>query len=626
MIRSSTRVMRGFSRILAVLGISAAAASPSLAQETPGSTLVTRFAADGATAEQLALSVTNSLELTLRLAGVPNVERADYLMPEVSLSATTGFYARAEARRAVFGAIQPRQAGGYVIQAGVWSAETDEVSELTAEIDSVFGIFDLADDLALDIAAEVVGRDLAFATIEIENTEHLGAIAVYVDGQLVARDETEIQILAGSRTVTVARPGPLGDQPFEEFNLALEAGQTHRIALEPPPETVAEAGAEDEAAEPKSSGAGLLRQSATEETETGSLLVETSPPGATVLLDGERIGTTPLEAFGVETGRYELALERPMFRPTIAAVDVLAGQPATLSQPLELDLEHPEVAVRLITPAAPSIASLTTTAMKAAYITWIFTSGHPWRWTSVFTGDPPFAAMDLAAVGMLHAGSLLAHDPTVGILLSLGNAVLLAGPPVVATLTSEITGRDITQNSLYTGVAGTAAYLGSAAFALYDLAFTPAAAQRRNERLTGRIQETGEIPEATSAPRRRLMIGAGNGAVGRVGYVQEIFRPFGRIEAAVGTGLGGSDPVVATPVASVRLAARPFAHHTPGVHPELSGLIQAETDLQDYGMSAGFAFGSVLSFRRFELFWRSNYLYGLRTKRQSYLSSFGISL
>ncbi len=612
--------------IVTVLIIAAAVSLPVGAQDTAGTTVVTRFSAEGATAEQLALIVADSLELTLRLAGVSEVKRADYLMPEESLSATAGFYERTNARRAVFGAIQAREAGGYLVTARVWSSETSDISKVTTEIDSVFGIFDLADDLALDIAAEVVGRDLAFATVEIENTDHLDSLAVYVDGQLIARNETEIQVLAGARTVTIARPGPLGDQPVEAFELTLQADQTARIALQPPAETSEEVDRAEEEPAPGAPGVSLSQQDRRAAVETGSLLVETTPSGVTVLLDGERIGTTPLEAFGVETGRYELALERPLFRPTVAAVDVIPDATSTLAQPLEVNIDHPDVAGRLMAPAAPSIASLTTTALKAAYITWIFTSGHSWRWTSVFSAEPPLAAIDLAAVGMLHAGSLLAHDPETAILLSAANAVLLAGPSVVATLTSEITGIDITQNNIYTGVAGVAAYVGSAAFALYDLAFTPAAAQRRNDRFVQEIQETGEVPAASSASRRRLVLSAGNGAVARVGYVQEILRPYGRIEVGAGTGLSGSDPVTATPLATLRLAARPLAHHAPGVHPELSGLVQAETDLEDYGISAGFAVGSVLSFQRFEIFWRSNYLYGLRTKKQSYVSSFGISL
>ncbi len=43
--------------------------------------------------------------------------------------------------------------------------------------------------------------------------------------------------------------------------------------------------------------------------DAGDLLVETTPPGAKVLLDGKKVGTTPLTMNAVKPGKYKLVLE-----------------------------------------------------------------------------------------------------------------------------------------------------------------------------------------------------------------------------------------------------------------------------------------------------------------------------
>ena len=601
-----------------------------------GPTLVTRFAAEGAGPEQLAEVVTDSLELTLRLAGVPQVERADYLLPSAAPEASLRYYDRRRAAGAVYGAIERDDSAGYTIAAGIWSPDDGDVARFEQQIESVFAVFDIADELALEIASQVVGRELSFGSVEVANTEHLDAFAVYVDGQLIARDERVVQVVAGERTVSITQPGPLGDQPIAEFAVEVPRDGRVTVALDPPEEAAGEPAQGGDGAKGSdgadASDAGPAAASTVgqpEEAPTGSLVVESSPRGATVLLDDEPIGTTPLRTFGVEAGRYELVLARPLFHESIAAVDVMENQQASLVQELRVNGEAPEIEERLLRPAAPSIASLAVTAAKAGYLIARAVIAPYSFDTMLFYGDPLLAGLDLVMLSSMFGGSLLAHESPGRRALGWTSMGLIALGPITAITADQVP--DLPPGASETvdimlEIVPFVDIFGSIALGIIDLAFTPAAAQRRNEELISAVQETGVVPDRPRPAGRRILLEVGAGTAGRLGYVHEVFPPYGRVEAALGTGLIPSSPVRFTPVASARAAARPLAGFAPGIHPELSVLLQGETDFNRWGLSVGGALGAVFAFERFELFWRSNYLYGLRTGRDGFTSSFGVSL
>jgi len=72
--------------------------------------------------------------------------------------------------------------------------------------------------------------------------------------------------------------------------------------------------------------------------------VESIPAGATVRIDGEVIGTTPLETT-LDAGRHELGIEHPDYRPFEAPITVQAGQPLKVG-PVELGLPDGTLVVR----------------------------------------------------------------------------------------------------------------------------------------------------------------------------------------------------------------------------------------------------------------------------------------
>jgi hypothetical protein len=68
---------------------------------------------------------------------------------------------------------------------------------------------------------------------------------------------------------------------------------------------------------------------------TASLAVESRPPGASVYLDGRRVGTTPLVLDAAPTGSHALRLELDGYRRWTSSVRVSAGEHNRVTASLE---------------------------------------------------------------------------------------------------------------------------------------------------------------------------------------------------------------------------------------------------------------------------------------------------
>jgi serine/threonine protein kinase len=68
----------------------------------------------------------------------------------------------------------------------------------------------------------------------------------------------------------------------------------------------------------------------------GSLLVETRPAGARVVLDGKALGVTPLTVPDLRTGSHPLRLERSGYKTLITSVVIKSGERARIAVTLEL--------------------------------------------------------------------------------------------------------------------------------------------------------------------------------------------------------------------------------------------------------------------------------------------------
>ena len=67
----------------------------------------------------------------------------------------------------------------------------------------------------------------------------------------------------------------------------------------------------------------------------GTLIVESRPQGAAVVVDGRHVGTTPLRLSDVNAGKHAIRIEREGYRIWTAGADVSAGEQNRVTASLE---------------------------------------------------------------------------------------------------------------------------------------------------------------------------------------------------------------------------------------------------------------------------------------------------
>ena len=137
------------------------------------------------------------------------------------------------------------------------------------------------------------GRDVGKAPLTIPNlTRGTHTVRIMRDGYTTVERRVEISAGQPSSTITL--------------NLARTAAPATRPAVEEP----------------------AARQ-------TASILVESRPSGATVFMDGKRIGTTPMAIPSVSVGSHAVRMEMSGFKPWTASVRVVAGEKNRVAASLE---------------------------------------------------------------------------------------------------------------------------------------------------------------------------------------------------------------------------------------------------------------------------------------------------
>src|SRR5205814_10721548 len=69
--------------------------------------------------------------------------------------------------------------------------------------------------------------------------------------------------------------------------------------------------------------------------KAGSLIVESRPPGAAVIVDGQHAGITPLSLGDVRVGTHAIRIERDGYRIWTAGVNISAGAQNRVTASLE---------------------------------------------------------------------------------------------------------------------------------------------------------------------------------------------------------------------------------------------------------------------------------------------------
>jgi hypothetical protein len=112
-------------------------------------------------------------------------------------------------------------------------------------------------------------------------------------------------------------------------------GATAPVSSAPPPSPAPQAA--NAAKEPaKVAARPPATSKAKPESVVGSLVVETRPAGARVVLDGKQIGVTPLTLGDLRTGSHPLRIERAGYKTIVTSVVIKSGERARVAVSLEL--------------------------------------------------------------------------------------------------------------------------------------------------------------------------------------------------------------------------------------------------------------------------------------------------
>ena len=91
--------------------------------------------------------------------------------------------------------------------------------------------------------------------------------------------------------------------------------------------------------ETPAAGAGVLKTPPQSSRFVGTLAVRSDPPGATVIVDGQPVGQTPLELARFRAGSHVVWIESTGYRRWTSGVRVTVYQTTRINATLEVDSE-----------------------------------------------------------------------------------------------------------------------------------------------------------------------------------------------------------------------------------------------------------------------------------------------
>jgi serine/threonine-protein kinase len=146
----------------------------------------------------------------------------------------------------------------------------------------------------------------------------------------LGRGEHRIRIVRDGYTVAERRVVLSPTRPSQSLLVPLAREPRGKAAAAPKPIVPAPAGAkatQDTAPTPKPSAATAA--------QTGTLVVESRPLGATVVVDGRVVGTTPLTIGDVRAGNHAVRIERDGYRTWTSTATITGGEQSRLTASLE---------------------------------------------------------------------------------------------------------------------------------------------------------------------------------------------------------------------------------------------------------------------------------------------------
>ena len=146
--------------------------------------------------------------------------------------------------------------------------------------------------------------------------------------------------LAEEPIVAVGDPPPPGSEPVaaaaEPPESEVPASDGVPPAVDSPPSTAAaDAETEPPLATPRANAPANAEPARPATARTGSLLVRSRPPGATVRVDDVAVGVTPVEVPDIAYGPHQVRIELSGYRLWVAEIDVSGTEPVRVGASLE---------------------------------------------------------------------------------------------------------------------------------------------------------------------------------------------------------------------------------------------------------------------------------------------------
>ena len=150
-------------------------------------------------------TVTDTVELTLKLIGEYNVTRVDGVKPYEDPGSVKRYAERNKIDNIIFGKAYLDRNGNMIFQMSVYDRNWDVIT-ITEErkAESIFEIFDAAEELVVSVVENFSGIHVGFGTIRLFNLSEKGDFEVFIDGEFVGKNLPEVKrVLNGVRRVEV---------------------------------------------------------------------------------------------------------------------------------------------------------------------------------------------------------------------------------------------------------------------------------------------------------------------------------------------------------------------------------------------------------------------------------------
>jgi len=150
-------------------------------------------------------TVTDTVELTLKLIGEYNVTRVDGVKPYEDPGSVKRYAERNKIDSIIFGKAYLDRNGNMIFQMSVYDRNWNVIT-ITEErkAESIFEIFDAAEELVVSVVETFSGIHVGFGTIRLFNLSEKGDFEVFIDGEFVGKNLPEVKrVLNGVRRVEV---------------------------------------------------------------------------------------------------------------------------------------------------------------------------------------------------------------------------------------------------------------------------------------------------------------------------------------------------------------------------------------------------------------------------------------